>query len=135
VSNWSINKPEKILRLFLHQLREDISKFLFFGKLCGNDCNFENNWQEFCYQIQYGEDKMLDLILSGIKDHIYTSLNKISNREVILLFTQTDFFIYDDSNRLQQLSRDEMILCLIPKLLADIKDIALLEELPLKLNV
>ncbi|MEH7158955.1 hypothetical protein [Neobacillus drentensis] len=117
-----------ILDIFLKQLREDISKFLYTGPLVEEDDNlmkYNNFWDEFCYYVIMEEDKgyLLDIFFKDIKEQVYSSLNNLPLKDIILLYTQTDYFIYFGSEFPPQ-TREEMIFSLVPKLLDDIKELA-----------
>jgi hypothetical protein len=124
-----IDESEKIVSLFLKVQKDEISEILYTGPFVGNDIYYENYWYAFCRKVQYGEENELDFFLKGIQDHLYRTLNKISTKEIILLFTQTDYFIFEDDNLFPTPARGEMIHCLVPKLLKDIRDLAAQEDL------
>jgi hypothetical protein len=73
-------------------------------------------------------DDLLDIFLKDIREQVYTSLNNLSLKDIILLYTQTDYFIYFGSKYPPQ-TRDDLICCLLPKLLDDIKEIAWLADI------
>jgi hypothetical protein len=120
----------KISETFLRNLREDICNFFYIGPLVEDDdeIKHDNYWNEFCYHVIMGENYVLDIFLKDIKEQVYTSLNNLPLKDIILLYTQTDFFIYYGSEYPPQ-TRDKMIYCLVPKLLDDIKEMAWLADI------
>jgi hypothetical protein len=123
-----LNKADEILGLVLHNLREDISKFLYTVPVVGNDIYYDNYWDEFCYQVIIEEDEVIELFLKDIKNQVYKSLTKLPLKDIILLYTQTDYFIYFGSEYPSK-TREEIIHRLVPKLLEDIKEVAWLADI------
>jgi hypothetical protein len=121
-------EAHQIRGMFLHHLREDISKLLYTGPIVGNNIYYDNYWDEFCYQVITDEAVDLDLFLKDIKKYVYTSLTKLPLIDIILLYTQTDYFIYFGSEYPPK-TREEMIHSLVPKLLDDIKEVAWLTDI------
>jgi hypothetical protein len=85
----------QILELYLEKLQEDIESFAYDGSIEGYD-KISNYWEEFCFQAQYGDGYILEIILEDIEGHIDTTLNKASRKDVILLYTYTDEFNYEE---------------------------------------
>jgi hypothetical protein len=124
-----VDGSEQILRIFLKELKQEISEFLYTGLLDGYDIYYDNFWHEFCRQVQYGMDYTLDLFLKDIQDHLYKTLNTMPTNEIILLFTQTDYFIFEENDLFPTPPRDEMIRCLVSKLMEDLKEMAEIVDL------
>jgi hypothetical protein len=126
ISHLSINSGNE-LKIYLEKLKGDIERFAFSGPFAGDDYNINSYWEEFCFQIQYGEEYVLDIILEDIESRLYTSLKKVEIKDIIKLYTQTDEFQYEEyyceiDKPLP--SKEEMIGQIIPKMIEEIQYIA-----------
>jgi hypothetical protein len=95
VINHLSNNTGQILKLYLDKLQESIESFAYDGSIEGYE-NISNYWEEFCFQAQYGDGYILEIILEDIEGHIDSTLNKASRKDIILLYTLTDEFNYEE---------------------------------------
>ncbi|MBP1949381.1 hypothetical protein [Virgibacillus litoralis] len=115
------------LNPLLKEIQYDIENFSFNGPSESDDYNINNYWEEFCFQMQYGEGMLLDTILGDIESHLYSKLANAPIKDIILLYITTDEFNYENyhmENNIPLPPRDDMLDEVVCKLLDEIKDIA-----------
>ncbi|WP_078549279.1 hypothetical protein [Litchfieldia alkalitelluris] len=120
------NYSNEILKTYLKDLQVEIEDFSYGGPSKG-DYNINNYWEEFCFQLQYGDGYLLEIILEDIESHLISKLKNVPIREIIFLYTTTDEFIYIDSyisNNPPLPEREDMIEHIVYKLLDEIKHLA-----------
>ncbi|MBU9721611.1 MULTISPECIES: hypothetical protein [Bacillaceae] len=116
-----------ILKYYLEELQNNIEGFAFYGSLEGDDYNTRNYWEEFCYQVQYGDSYPYEITVDVVESHIDSMLCSIPKRDLYLLYTSTDQFIYDEYEPEDYFpfpSEEEMIEPTANKLMEEIKSVA-----------
>jgi hypothetical protein len=120
------NHSQPLLKSFIKKLQGDIENFAYGGPPA-SDYNINNYWEEFCFHIQYGEGYLLDVVIEDIERHLYSKIENASIQDIILLYTTTDEFNYEDNhieNNPPLPPRIDMINEVVPKLLEEIKYVA-----------
>ena len=110
-----IDVRNPFLKSYVNELKEEIENFAYSGAMEGDDYVINSYWEEFFFQIQYGDGAILDIILDDIDSHLNRKFNKASIKEVILLFAITDeyyFGNYQTHDCFDLYSKVEMIECI-----------------------
>ncbi|WP_061810494.1 hypothetical protein [Rossellomorea vietnamensis] len=106
---------------YIEDLKASIKNFAFDGSLEGDDVATRNYWEEFCFQVQYGGEDPLRIVQEGIETHIKEKLKKISYKDIVLLYTETDNYygeVYDTTSPFPD--RDEMVESIVSKVFDEI---------------
>ncbi|MBN8194228.1 hypothetical protein JI667_19025 [Bacillus sp. NTK074B] len=109
------------LKQYIEDLKASIISFAFNGSLAGDDVATRNYWEEYCFQIQYGEDYVLGIIQTDIELQIEKQLKEIAYKDIVLLYTETDNYygeVYDISSPFPE--RDEMVESILRKFFDEI---------------
>ncbi|WP_102345873.1 hypothetical protein [Bacillus sp. Marseille-P3661] len=127
VSRHLSSLDDNILNSYLEELKISIQNFAYDVSIEGDDYNFSNYWEEFCYQIQYGGGYPLEIIIDDIENHLESKLYNAPMRELMFLYTYTDYFIYQEYELQSDFPfppKSEMIDNIITLMVDEIKNVA-----------